>query len=210
MPFQYAGDHMSGEVVGTDRRQATGKCADRGPNGVDEVYVHGSSGKVANLHFPLKAAHPKRPRPSVTYLGGMEAQQLAEKVVERMYSHDPFSRWLGIERLRVGPGACSLRMRVREEMLNGFGIAHGGICYALADSALAFAANSHGTQAVSIETSITHTRPVNVNDVLMATAEEVNKGKRFATYHVRITDADGRAVALFKGTVFRNGLSWEL
>ncbi|MCB1185444.1 thioesterase, partial [bacterium] len=61
----------------------------------------------------------------------MDAQSLAERVVARMYDHDPFSIWLGIERLLVAPGRCELRMTVREEMLNGFSIAHGGITYSL-------------------------------------------------------------------------------
>ncbi|MCB9169481.1 MAG: hotdog fold thioesterase [Flavobacteriales bacterium] len=140
----------------------------------------------------------------------MDAQERAERVVDRMYTHDPFSIWLGIERVQVAPGACVLRMRVREEMLNGFAIAHGGICYALADSALAFASNAHGIQAVSVETSITHTRRVNAGDVLTATTAEVSLGKRFATYHVRVADAGDRTVALFKGTVFRTGEEWTV
>lgn len=127
-----------------------------------------------------------------------------------MYDHDPFSRWLGIERVQVAPGRCVLRMTVREEMLNGFAIAHGGITYSLADSALAFAANTYGVQAVSVETGITHTRPVRAGDVLTATAVELNRSTRFATYQVTVEDQQQRTVALFKGTVFRTGEAWEL
>lgn len=127
-----------------------------------------------------------------------------------MYDHDPFSRWLGIERVQVAPGRCVLRMTVREEMLNGFAIAHGGITYSLADSALAFAANTYGIQAVSVETGITHTRPVRAGDVLTATAVELNRSTRFATYQVTVEDQQQRTVALFKGTVFRTGEAWEL
>lgn len=140
----------------------------------------------------------------------MEPQTLADRVVARMYDHDPFSRWLGIDRVVVSPGRCVLRMTIREEMLNGFAIAHGGIAYSLADSALAFAANSHGIQAVSIETSITHTRPVRSGDVLVATTEELNRSTRFASYQVTVTDQQQRTVALFKGTVFRTGEAWEV
>ena len=140
----------------------------------------------------------------------MDAQTMAERVVARMYDHDPFSIWLGIERLVVAPGRSVLRMVVRDEMLNGFSIAHGGIAYSLADSALAFAANSHGVQAVSIETSITHNRPVHAGDVLTADTVEVNRSTRFATYHVTVTDQQGRTVALFKGTVFRTGEVWSV
>lgn len=138
----------------------------------------------------------------------MSPQQLAERVVARMYDQDAFSQWLGIERVDVGPGRCTLRMTVREEMLNGFAIAHGGITYSFADSCLAFASNSHGIQAVSIETSISHTRPVKAGDVLTATAEEMNLSNRIGTYHIHITDRDGTTVALFKGTVYRTGKPW--
>ena len=82
----------------------------------------------------------------------------AEDIIKnKMYANDEFSKWLGIEILKVGEGSCQLKMTVRAEMTNGFKIAHGGITYSLADSALAFASNSHGRQAVSVETSISHT-----------------------------------------------------
>ena len=138
----------------------------------------------------------------------MDAQSLAERVVARMYDHDPFSIWLGIERLVVAPGRCELRMTVREEMLNGFSITHGGITYSLADSCLAFAANSHGIQSVSVETSISHTRPVKAGDVLTATSEEMSLSRSIGIYHITVRDQEGRTVALFKGTVYRTGKPW--
>ncbi|MDX9749908.1 MAG: hotdog fold thioesterase [Flavobacteriales bacterium] len=138
----------------------------------------------------------------------MTPEERAIAIVDRMYDGDAFSRWLGIERLVVAPGHCVLRMVVRPEMLNGFAIAHGGIAYALADSCLAFAANSHGEQCVSIETSISHTRRAQAGDVLTATSEEMVLGRRTAIYGVRVTDRHGEAVALFKGTVFRTGKEW--
>ena len=138
----------------------------------------------------------------------MDAQSLAERVVARMYDHDPFSIWLGIERLLVAPGRCELRMTVREEMLNGFSITHGGITYSLADSCLAFAANSHGIQSVSVETSISHTRPVKAGDVLTATSEEMSLSRSIGIYHITVRDQEGRTVALFKGTVYRTGKPW--
>ena len=69
----------------------------------------------------------------------MNSKELAEKVFHKMYDNDPFSKWLGIVCVKIDIGHCTLKMTVRKEMLNGFSIAHGGICYALADSALAFA-----------------------------------------------------------------------
>jgi len=97
---------------------------------------------------------------------------------------------------------------VRDEMLNGFGIAHGGICFSLADSALAFASNAHGHQAVSIETSISHLKPVKLNDILTATTKEIHLTARTGLYEVRITNQIEELVAYFKGTVYRNGKVW--
>jgi acyl-CoA thioesterase len=138
----------------------------------------------------------------------MDHQTLAQRVVARMYDNDPFSIWLGIERLEIGIGQCVLRMQVTKDMLNGFAIAHGGITYSLADSCLAFASNSHGIQAVSVETSISHTRPVKEDDQLTATATELERSKRFGRYDVRVADQNNKTVALFRGTVFRTGKPW--
>lgn len=138
----------------------------------------------------------------------MTAQDLATRVVARMYDNDPFSLWLGIERLQVGPGRCTLRMTVRKEMLNGFAIAHGGITYSLADSCLAFASNSHGIQSVSVETSISHTKAVKEGDVLTATSEEMSLSRGIGVYHVTVRNQKEELVALFKGTVYRTAKPW--
>ncbi len=138
----------------------------------------------------------------------MNKKTLAEKIVKTMYSHDGFSAWLGVEIVKAEPGNCVLRMIVRHEMLNGFGIAHGGITYSLADSALAFASNSHGRKAVSVETSISHTEPLRENDVITATAEEINLTNKIALYHITISTEDGRKVAFFKGTVYITSQNW--
>lgn len=136
-------------------------------------------------------------------------KDLAGRIVDRMFQHDAFSQWLGMERVEELAGRAVLRMLVRPEMLNGFGIAHGGISYCLADSALAFAANAHGEQAVSIETSISHTAPVKMGDVLTAVAEEQHASRKLAIYEVRISNQNDQLVALFKGTVYRTGKPWE-
>lgn len=135
---------------------------------------------------------------------------LATRVIDRMMERDWFSRWLGVERVEEGPGHCTLRLTVRREMLNGFGIAHGGISYALADSALAFASNSHGRRAVSIETSISHVRPVCEGDVLTARAEEAHLSSKIGVYRVTVTNQEGEQVALFQGTVYRTSREWEV
>jgi acyl-CoA thioesterase len=133
---------------------------------------------------------------------------LAKKVVDKMISGDAFSQWLGIEILEITEGFCKLKMTVRDEMTNGFNIAHGGIAYSLADSCLAFAANADGIQAVSIETSISHTKKVANGDILTATSKEMNKSNKTALYYITITNQNNLEVAHFIGTVYRTGKEW--
>lgn len=134
--------------------------------------------------------------------------KLAADVVNKMYDQDWFSQWLGIERIEVAPGKCILKMIVRKEMLNGFGIAHGGITYSLADSALAFASNSHGRQSVSVETSISHTVAVKEGDVLIASAEEKSLSNKIGIYNITVKNQEEKIVALFKGVVYRTSKLW--
>ncbi|MFN3918586.1 MAG: hotdog fold thioesterase [Flavobacteriales bacterium] len=137
-------------------------------------------------------------------------KELAKKVVDRMYNNDPFSQWLGVERIEDGAGKSVLRMTIRKEMLNGFAIAHGGITYSLADSALAFAANSHGRMAVSVETSISHTEPLKEGDIITATTEEIDLRNKIGIYHITVKNQHNKIVALFKGTVYRTSKIWEI
>ena len=126
-----------------------------------------------------------------------------------MFDHDPFSQWMGMKLVSVGPGTCTLSMAVREEMLNGFGVAHGGITFSLADSAFAFACNSHGRHAVSIHCAIEHVAPVRAGDVLTASATEDRLGNNLSNYSIRVTKADGSAVAFFRGVAFRKQQEWD-
>jgi acyl-CoA thioesterase len=135
---------------------------------------------------------------------------IAEKIVDLMFTNDAFSQWLGIERLRVAPGICDLRMTVRSEMLNGFAIAHGGISYSLADTALAFASNAHGLKCYSVETSISHVKMVAQEDVLTTVVEEKSLSNRIGVYHITVFNQNNEAVAFFKGTVHRSEKSWEI
>jgi len=79
-----------------------------------------------------------------------------QNIVQYLYNNDAYSQWLGIEIVEVKNGYCKLKMNVRKEMLNGFLIAHGGISFSLADTALAFASITHGKKCISMETSISH------------------------------------------------------
>ena len=135
-------------------------------------------------------------------------KNLAKKVVDKMMSGDAFSQWLGIEVLGISEGYCKLKMTVRDEMTNGFKIAHGGISYSLADSCLAFAANSDGVQSVSVETSISHTKKVVSGDTLTATAKEINKSSKTALYNISITNQKNEEIAHFKGKVSRTEREW--
>ncbi|HEY2379344.1 MAG TPA: hydroxyphenylacetyl-CoA thioesterase PaaI [Gemmatimonadaceae bacterium] len=130
-------------------------------------------------------------------------QRLAERVVDAMMAADAFSRWLGIKVLAVRPREATVAMMVRDEMVNGFGVSHGGVVYALADSALAFASNTHGRVTVSIENSITYPQPVRVGDELIAKAEEEGASNRLGYYRVTVTRRDGTVVGLFRGTVYK-------
>ena len=138
----------------------------------------------------------------------MDPKELATKVVDQMYNNDPFSQWLGTERVEDGAGTSLLRMTVKADMLNGFGIAHGGITYSLADSALAFASNSYGQQCVSIETSISHTKAVKEGDVLTAIAKEANRTSKIAIYEISVFNQNNDTVAIFKGNVYNTGKEW--
>jgi acyl-CoA thioesterase len=133
----------------------------------------------------------------------MNAEELAEKVVDQMFGNDLFSQWLGIERVVVAQGKSVLRMTVRKEMVNGFGIVHGGIAFSLADSALAFASNSYGRLSVALECSISYPVAVNVGDILTASAEEISLTNKTGVYLITVTNQKNQRVAFFKGTVFR-------
>lgn len=135
--------------------------------------------------------------------------QKPEKIVSQMMANDTFSQWLGVEALEVKEGYARIKMTVREEMLNGHRVAHGGISFSLADSAFAFASNSHGQKAVSIETSINHIKPVFEGDELIATAEKESTSKSLGQYIVRVHRGD-ELVALFKGVVFRKQEEWSI
>lgn len=141
----------------------------------------------------------------------MSPIEKAQKIVHQlMYENDAFSKWMGIKIVNIGLGSCTLTIEINSTMLNGFGISHGGITYAFADSALAFASNSHGIKAVSVETSISHTKPVKEGDIIMAKAIEKNLSTKFGIYEVILTNQSDETVALFKGTVFRTGKEWEM
>jgi acyl-CoA thioesterase len=142
--------------------------------------------------------------------GERDAQLLAERVVGAMVTSDAFSRWLGIEVIEIAPRRSTCRLTVREEMVNGFGVTHGGIAFSLADSAFAFACNTHGVVTVSIENSITYPAPIAVGDVLTAVAREDAASGRLSYYSAEVRNQRNEIVALFRGTAFKTSRSHAL
>ena len=133
----------------------------------------------------------------------MDANELASRVAHGMLAAEGTGPAWGIRIEEARSGYARLSMTVRADMLNGFGLCHGGVTFSLADSALAFASNTHGSVTVSIENSITYPAPVHVGDVLTARAEEESSTERLAFYRVTVEDQKGTTVALFRGTVYR-------
>ena len=129
--------------------------------------------------------------------------ELAKSVVDKMISNDSFSKWLGIEVVEVHEGFCKLQLQIRDDMTNGFKIAHGGISYSLADSALAFASNSYGLQSLSIENSISYIKKLIAGDIITATTKEISKSEKFANYNILISNQKDEKVAAFTGKVYR-------
>lgn len=126
-------------------------------------------------------------------------------IIAEMMEKDKFSQWMGIEILDSEPGYVKISMKVREEMVNGFGICHGGITFSLADSALAFASNSRGSISVALENNINYTKKVEVGDTLIAETEELQNGRTIGVYKIKVINQDNNLVADFRGTVYRTG-----
>lgn len=135
----------------------------------------------------------------------MQADLLAEQVVNKMMEHDAFSQWLGIQVIAVREGYSKLQMTLREEMLNGFGVIHGGVTFSLADSALAFACNNRNNLSLALDVSITFTKSGLPGDVFTAEAKEVHNGRSTGLYLISVTNQHNQSVAVFKGTCFRTG-----
>jgi acyl-CoA thioesterase len=131
--------------------------------------------------------------------------QLANSVVSHMMDNDYFSQWMGVEVLEVKEGFSRIRMTIRKEMVNGFGIVHGGLPFSLADSAFAFACNNRNNLSVALDVTITFTKAVNVGDVLTAEAKEIHNGRSTGVYLIFVSNQKDEQVALFKGTCFRTG-----
>lgn len=132
-----------------------------------------------------------------------DKKQLAFDVFKEMMSKDHCSQWMGIDLISIDEGYCKLSMTVKKEMLNGFGILHGGIAYAFADSAFAFASNSFGKLSVSINGSMSFHKSAHIDEILTAEAVALHVGKKTADFDVHIYNQHKQRLYSFRGTVYR-------
>lgn len=128
----------------------------------------------------------------------LSPDDLARACAETMWKEDDASKGLGMEIVDIGPGRATLTMTVRPEMVNGQHMAHGGFIFTLADSAFAYACNSHNDRVVAAQGNITFLRPGKLGDRLVATAREISRSGRSGIYDVRVT-ADDVVIAEFRG-----------
>ena len=128
-----------------------------------------------------------------------DAAEIARLCADARWSADRASQGLGMRLLEVGPGYARLEMTITDRMTNGHGVGHGGFTFSLADSAFAFACNSHGQRAVAQHCSITYVAPVHSGMRLVAEARERQRGDRSAIYDVTVRDETGTVIAEFRG-----------
>ena len=127
------------------------------------------------------------------------------QVVDHMMKEDAFSNWLGITVIEIKEGYSKIKMQVRAEMVNGLGIAHGGIAFSMADSAFAFACNNRNNFSVALDVTISFIKAIHINDELFAEAVEIHNGRSTGVYLITVTNQRNEQVALFKGTCYRTG-----
>ena len=129
---------------------------------------------------------------------------LAEAVYRKMMKTDYCTQWLEAKPLTIKQGYCKLKMTVRKEMLNGYGILHGGIAFTFADSAFAFASNSYGRLAVSINGSMLYSKSAKKGELLIAEAKVLNLSYKTADFDVNVMNEKGEVYYYFRGTVYRS------
>ena len=130
-----------------------------------------------------------------------------ELIVRKMLSQDLFSQWLNIKLIFIKAGECKLELKVSSEMTNGFKIAHGGICFSLADSCLAFAANAKGNIALTKESTIKYFKKVEVGDILIAHCLENNSNE--GIFQVNVVNQKEENMAEFIGLIHYTKSKWN-
>jgi phenylacetic acid degradation protein PaaD len=132
-----------------------------------------------------------------------DSDQRARQAVEALLAGDTMSKALGIEVLMLRAGQVRISMQVRADMANGHGICHGGMIFSLADSAFAFACNSHGIKMVAAGAQIEYLAPARLGDTLIASAREQFKTERLGIYDVTVESSSGTRIAEFRGRCAR-------
>jgi acyl-CoA thioesterase len=135
----------------------------------------------------------------VNVKAALSSDDIARACAEAMWKEDDASKGLGMEIVEVSSGHATLAMTVKPHMVNGQRIAHGGFIFTLADSAFAFACNTHNERAVAAQGNITFIRPGKLGDRLVATAHEISRSGRSGIYDVRVTTDEGTVIAEFRG-----------
>lgn len=153
---------------------------------------------MTDRHADRDAAHAARHERA-----GDGAQALAERVAEAMFASDRASRALGMRVESVGPGRAEVTMSVRDDMVNGHAICHGGYIFLLADSTFAYACNSYNRNTVAQGCSIDYLAPARAGDLLRATGVERSRTGRTGVYDIEVRDQAGRTIALFRGKSYR-------
>ncbi|MDK9724824.1 MAG: hydroxyphenylacetyl-CoA thioesterase PaaI [Sterolibacteriaceae bacterium MAG5] len=133
----------------------------------------------------------------------MTPQEVAERCAAAMWPDDHAARGLGIELVSVAPGEATLRMKVRQDMVNGHGICHGGFIFAVADAAFAYACNTYNHRAVAGGVDINFVAPAHLGDILTAVGHGRQQGGRSGVYDIEVSNQEGKLVALFRGRSVR-------
>lgn len=133
----------------------------------------------------------------------LNSERTPEEVIAYMLENDAFSRWMGLEVIEIRKGHVSLRGKIKAEMMNGIGTVHGGVTFAMADSAFAFACNMDNRRSVALDLSISFTNPAYIGDILTIVCEEMNSTRKTGLYEVKIHNQAQKMVALFKATAYR-------
>ena len=134
-----------------------------------------------------------------------DPRELARLAGSTMYARDRASQELGIELLECAPGYARMSMVVQDWMLQGHDVCHGGLMFALADTAMAFASNSHNQSHLALNANIDFLRPAQLGETLVAEAREGNRTRRTGMYDVSIVNDKGQAVCHFRGRTFGVG-----
>ena len=138
-----------------------------------------------------------------TVSGLADPTRRAQELVQALFAADRASQGMGIQIVDVAPGRVRIEMVVRPDMVNGYGMCHGGIVFALADSAFAFACNSHGEPMVAAGAGIEFLAPTPLGERVTATAVEISRTGRHGIYDVTVSDSAGKVLAQFRGRCAR-------